>query len=404
MYLRISFIILFFLSLMNIYAQDPNSASNPDTNKSSGDSSKDCIDQAKRNSKVRIACSAPIDPVCGCDGVTYDNVCRAENAGVKRFVKGACDKKGGDAVTNDDCKGKAVKKTCTSLFEPVCGCDGQTYSNACIAEAKGIKKFTKGECGKKEDPAPSDDCKGKAINKTCTSLFEPVCGCDNQTYSNACVAEAAGVKRFKKGECGKKADDSNGGWNNSNGSTTSPSGETSNKSVVKNMNGCGGIWDHIKNWEKQNGAAKVSFEIIPNDPQFVQVKDVKKAGGGKVLDVKVLDNKKLLKTFPLIVNQSNIQLHEIKIDDVKVDSSSQDDISTGLNKIFKGNSVVLNAENNEFMVKDKNGKVLFYTFLDAHQGKNDFWGKIELNRKSYLVKLNWTKGEIVQNTTFNEIK
>ena len=45
---------------------------------------------------------------------------------------------------------KCVKKTgdevCFTLFDPVCGCDGITYSNSCNANLAGIKKFTKGEC------------------------------------------------------------------------------------------------------------------------------------------------------------------------------------------------------------------------------------------------------------------
>jgi hypothetical protein len=35
----------------------------------------------------------------------------------------------------------------------------------------------------------------------CTADFRPVCGCDNKTYSNSCVAEAAGVKNFTEGAC-----------------------------------------------------------------------------------------------------------------------------------------------------------------------------------------------------------
>jgi hypothetical protein len=38
-------------------------------------------------------------------------------------------------------------------------------------------------------------------DKMCTLQFEPVCGCDNKTYSNACYAEKAGVTAFSKGAC-----------------------------------------------------------------------------------------------------------------------------------------------------------------------------------------------------------
>lgn len=35
----------------------------------------------------------------------------------------------------------------------------------------------------------------------CPAHYDPVCGCNNKTYGNSCVASCAGITDYQLGEC-----------------------------------------------------------------------------------------------------------------------------------------------------------------------------------------------------------
>ena len=118
---------------------------------------------------------------------------------------------------------EAVPLLCMEVYDPVCGCDGVTYSNSCYAAAARTGVAHDGECGIENDcpangsadvcpdlfycAASSGQCEGSVLGtceimpQACPYIWNPVCGCDGSSYANACTANAAGVNVDHAGEC-----------------------------------------------------------------------------------------------------------------------------------------------------------------------------------------------------------
>ncbi len=171
------------------------------------------------------------DPVCGCDGQTYGNACEAASHGINVGRRGICDCKGdencrvgqicvrrvGDCDGVGECRERPP--SCPEIYDPVCGCDGQTHANLCLAYDAGVSVKYPGPCDESIPCNANDDCPSEAFYcasqigncespgmcrfrpAQCPAVYAPVCGCDGKDYANACEAAARGVRVAHEGVC-----------------------------------------------------------------------------------------------------------------------------------------------------------------------------------------------------------
>ncbi|XP_039223823.1 agrin isoform X4 [Crotalus tigris] len=196
------------------------------------------------------SCPPKKEPVCGDDGMTYENECTLQRTGAIRGIEIQKLRSGQCQVQDrcrEECRFNAVclirrglarcsceRVACDGAYQPLCGRDSRTYFNDCerqkaeCQQKAAIPVKHHGPCvfsvRRKEVGLPSSpvhstrrillqdlgkpspclsvECQFGATcvvknqeaicecQQMCQSIYDPVCGSDNLTYSNPCKLEA----------------------------------------------------------------------------------------------------------------------------------------------------------------------------------------------------------------------
>ncbi len=154
-----------------------------------------------------LPCPFIYDPVIGCDGMEYANSCVAESFGITSYsdtlgneivLEWDCNQGGDDCV--DDPEGILAQYglSCSELLTFDCDTDLSSISPL-VPFGISVYEICPQSCDECDDVG---DCVAELIpDCVFMAVVDPVCGCDGVTYSNSGEAACNNIFDFTMGEC-----------------------------------------------------------------------------------------------------------------------------------------------------------------------------------------------------------
>jgi hypothetical protein len=154
------------------------------------------------------ACLVAFVSACDTGAGRIDAACRSNDdcEATELCATGTCEDGLGQCVP--------VPMTCEDTVSYVCGCDGRTYDNDCLAAQARVRLQSSQACSCADNSQCVDEqiC---ALDGSCSNVgrclpkpdacdptdTQQVCGCDGVTYQNACAASRAGARVSALGAC-----------------------------------------------------------------------------------------------------------------------------------------------------------------------------------------------------------